>query len=41
VIDLDGGMDGWTSDQLPSQPSVDPKQEPSGPPKLPGAGTTA
>jgi rhodanese-related sulfurtransferase len=35
---IDGGMERWTKHQLPSQPSVDPRKEPEGPPTLPGTG---
>jgi rhodanese-related sulfurtransferase len=38
---LDGGIEEWAGDRLPMQPSSDPGQEPSGPPKVPGAGSTS
>jgi rhodanese-related sulfurtransferase len=38
---LEGGMKRWTRDRLPTQPSGDPRKEPEGPPKLPGAGTVS
>jgi rhodanese-related sulfurtransferase len=38
---LDGGMKRWARERLPTQPSGDPRKEPEGPPKLPGAGTVS
>ncbi len=39
AVSVEGGIEGWRSDGMPTQPSPDPLKEPEGPPTLPGVGS--